>query len=327
MTSSARQRPPSRRPAPAPRRAVLRRRALALTALAGGAALAIAAVAGSGGGNASRPRPPAFVRVSLGGRVLAARRVGALRRPESVAALLAAVPATSLVHRGAASIEMRTNRAGLAREVDRAVAAGGGVVAVPQQATAATIRVPLIQQELRDNCEATALSMILAYRGRHLNQLTLQAQVAHAQPLDPTTAPDGSEVWGDPNLGFVGRADGGGPGGGYGVYQGPIEALARRHGVDLRNLTGKSPTAVYSALLAGHPVMAWVALAAGPYASWETPAGRTVHINYGEHAVVLTGLEQGYVLVNDPLSGTHLTWSKAQFEQMWAGLGRRALAA
>ncbi|HEX8959857.1 MAG TPA: C39 family peptidase, partial [Solirubrobacterales bacterium] len=278
-------------------------------------------------GSASRPRPPEFVRVSLGGRVLAMRRVGALRRPGSVAALLSAVPATSLVHRGPATIEMHTDRAELAHEVDRVIRGGGGAVAVPQRPASSTIKVPLVQQELRDNCEATALSMILAFRGRHVDQLTLQAEVAHAQPLDPTTAPNGSEVWGDPNQGFVGRADGGGPAGGYGVYQGPIEALARRHGVDLRNLTGRSPTAVYGALLSGHPVMAWVALAAGPYASWETPAGRTVHINYGEHAVVLTGLEQGYVLVNDPLSGTHLTWTEAQFEQMWAGLGHRALAA
>ncbi len=316
-----------RRAAAARRRAVARRRAAALAAIAIGAAVAIAVAAGGGGGAVSSPRPPAFVRISLGGRVLAERRVGALRSPRSVATLLGAVPATSSVRHGPATIELRTDRPKLVREVDRAIGGGGGAVAVPQRPTSSTIRVPLVQQELRDNCEATALSMILSYRGRHVNQLTLQEEVAHAQPLDPTTAPDGSEVWGDPNLGFVGRADGGGPAGGYGVYQGPIEALARRHGVDLRNLTGKSPTAVYSALLAGHPVMAWVALAAGPYASWETPAGRTVHINYGEHAVVLTGLEQGYVLVNDPLSGTHLTWSKAQFEQMWAGLGRRALAA
>jgi uncharacterized protein YvpB len=308
-------------------RTVARRRLAALAVAAIGAAAAIVISTGGGGSAPPPPRPPSFVSISLEGRTLAKRRIGELRRPSSVAALLAAVPATRSVHRGPATIELQTDRRRLAREVDRAVRGGGGAVEVPQRPISSAIRVPLVQQELRDNCEATALSMILAYRGRHVDQLTLQAQVAHAQPLDPTTSADGSEVWGDPSLGFVGRANGGGPGGGYGVYQGPIAALARRHGVDLRNLTGKSPTAIYSALLSGHPVMAWVALAAGPYASWETPAGRTVHINYGEHAVVLTGLEQGYVLVNDPLSGAHLTWTEAQFEEMWAGLGHRALAA
>lgn len=319
---------PESRRAAARRRSVVRRRAIALVVVAIGAvAAAIAVSAGGGGGPASPPRPPSFVSIGLGGRTLVKRRVGELHRPSSVAAVLAAIPVTRSVHRGPATIELQTDRRRLAREVDLAIRGGGGAVEVPQRPTSSTIRVPLVQQKLRDNCEATALSMILAYRGRHVDQLTLQEQVAHAQPLDPTTSPDGSEVWGDPNLGFVGRADGGGPAGGYGVYQGPIETLARRHGVDLRNLTGRSPNAVYSALLSGHPVMAWVALAAGPYASWETPAGRTIHINYGEHAVVLTGLEQDYVLVNDPLSGTHLSWTKAQFEEMWAGLGRRALAA
>jgi uncharacterized protein YvpB len=95
----------------------------------------------------------------------------------------------------------------------------------------------------------------------------------------------------------------------------------------MADLSGRPPARVYSALLAGRPVLAWVALASGPYASWTSPAGKPIRVNFGEHAVVLTGLVGGLVEVNDPLSGERLSWSKAQFEQMWAGLGRRALAA
>jgi uncharacterized protein YvpB len=97
--------------------------------------------------------------------------------------------------------------------------------------------------------------------------------------------------------------------------------------VPLRELTGSSPDAVYAALLHGHPVIAWVALSNGPYASWVSPAGKPIEINYGEHVLVLTGVEGEVVHMNDPLSGTRLTWSKSQFEQMWEGLGRRALVA
>jgi uncharacterized protein YvpB len=97
--------------------------------------------------------------------------------------------------------------------------------------------------------------------------------------------------------------------------------------VTMTNLSGKSPSRVYAALLAGHPVLAWVALSAGPYQTWTSPAGRTIKINWGEHAVVLTGVEAETVDLNDPLSGTRMSWSKAQFEEMWAGLGHRALAA
>ena len=317
---------PSSSRSAARRRSLARRRAVALAVVAAVAVIAIV-VSDGGGGSASGPRAPAFVRVSFVGRIVAERRVSDLPRPRAVADLLGAAPAARLVHRGQATIVLQTDRRRLAREVDRAIHAGGGVVAVPERPTASHIRVPLVRQALRDNCETAALSMILAYRGRRIDQLTLQDQVAHSPPLDPTTSANGSEVWGDPNLGFVGRADGGGPAGGFGVYQGPIKALARRHGVKLRDLTGGSPAAVYRALLSGHPVLAWVALASGPLASWETSEGRTVHINYGEHAVVLTGLGHGSVSVNDPLSGSRLTWTKAQFAEMWASLGHRALAA
>jgi uncharacterized protein YvpB len=187
--------------------------------------------------------------------------------------------------------------------------------------------VPLVRQVLRDNCETASLSMILAFRGKAADQIALQGEVAHSKPLDPTVSPQGSEVWGDPSRGFVGRADGGGPSGGFGVYQRPIEALARRHGVDLRDLTGASPQVVYRALLSGHPVLAWVALSNGPFATWQTSAGQTVRVNYGEHAVVLTGVGPGTVSLNDPLSGRRLTWAKLDFERMWTGLGRRALSA
>lgn len=52
-----------------------------------------------------------------------------------------------------------------------------------------------------------------------------------------------------------------------------------------------------------------------------------MHVNYGEHAVVLTGVNKDEVTVNDPLSGERLKWPKTQFEAMWAELGSRALAA
>jgi uncharacterized protein YvpB len=309
------------------RRAIVRRRAVALAALAGAVALAVIIISGGGGDSSSGRTPPRFIRISLGGRVLAERHVEGLRRAQSVSALVAAVPATRTVHSGSASFEFEVRRQGLVGELDRALRAGGGSVVVGERAVAASIHVPLIKQVLQDDCEATALSMILAYRGRRVGQLALQEQVAHAKPLDPIISASGSEVWGDPSLGFVGRADGGGPAGGFGVYQGPIAALARRHGVSLDDLSGDRPPAIYRVLLAGHPVLAWVALSNGPFATWQTPAGQAVHVNYGEHAVVLTGLGPAGISVNDPLSGSRLTWPKPQFEQMWAALGRRALAA
>ena len=314
----------------ASRVAIRRRRLAALTALAVVAIAVGIAIAHSGGRGATpapTPTPPAIVEVKLGGKTIAHSTVDRLNRPAARTQILSALPARRVDHADKAEVTYVVDRAAAASALARAVKHGGGTVTVGERPIAAQIEVPLIKQTLQDDCEATALSMVLGFAGRPAGQLTLQHQVAAAKPLDPQVGPRGEEVWGDPSLGFVGRADGGGPAGGFGVYQGPIRALAARHGLAMKDLTGDAPGRIYAALLAGRPVLAWVALSAGPYATWTSPAGRPIEVNYGEHAVVLTGVKGDVVQVNDPLSGLRLSWTKAQFEQMWAGLGHRALSA
>lgn len=304
--------------------------AIAATATAIGVAVGSAA---SGGGGPTAPatpteasQPSGRVRVELDGRTLADQPTAHLDGRRRQAALVDSVPTTTMIVEGRARIRARTERSALSRGIARAVAVGRGDVKVPWRPLAARIRIPVAKQTLQDDFEATALSMLLRFAGERVDQLSLQRQVAHSGPLDPEIGPDG-EVWGDPDKGFVGRADGGGPAGGFGVYQGPIAALARKHGLDPRDLTGKGPQAIYRSLLDGKPVLAWVGLSDGPYASWHSRSGALVRVNYGEHAVLLTVVDARAVTVNDPLSGERLTWSKGRFEVMWELLGRRALAA
>jgi uncharacterized protein YvpB len=319
---------PGRRPTPTSA-TVWRRRLLALLAiLAAVVAVVVGIRAASGGGvvNSKRP-PPAMVQLKLGDATLARINVNLAWNPEAIRTALSRVPNHRTARIGKAKITYAVDRAATGAALRRAMRGGGGTVAVVERPTSSSIAVPLIAQVLPDDCEATALAMVLAYSGRSIDQLALQHQVAHAPPLDPTSGPNGEEIWGDPARGFVGRADGGGPAGGFGVYQAPIRALARRHGLEMTDLTGVRPDRLYAALLAGHPVLAWVALSTGPYAQWTSPAGKEIQINYGEHAVVLTGIDRAGIHVNDPLSGERLIWSRPQFEGMWAGLGHRALAA
>lgn len=148
---------------------------------------------------------------------------------------------------------------------------------------------------------------------------------ARSGPPDPITT-GASTVWGDPDRGFVGRVDGGGTAGGFGVYPRPVVAAARRLRVKLTNLTGAAPEAIYRRLLSGRAVIAWVGLGDGPYDTWQTPAGKTITVNLNEHTVVLRGINQdGTISVSNPLHGTAETWSRQQFEAMWQLLGRRAL--
>lgn len=310
--------------------AVRRRRMVALAAIALVAGAIGVAVGRSGGGHAggsSTPAPPAVINLQLDGTTVARPRVNALIGAAARSRVLARLPTRHVVQHGKARITYLVDHKAAASELRRALRAGGGTVEAPERPIAAYIDVPLVRQLLRDDCEVTALSMVLGYAGTQVGQLTLQRQVAAAKPLDPQVGPDGEEVWGDPSIGFVGRADGSGPAGGFGVYQRPIKALAARHGLAMTDLTGEPPRRLYAELLAGRPVLVWVALAEGPFATWTSPTGRHIEVNYGEHAIVLTGVSGEVVHLNDPLSGQRLTWSKAEFEQMWAGLGRRALAA
>jgi uncharacterized protein YvpB len=347
-TRAASQLPTSRNETPDPLRAVkrrtpprrptaevARRRRAALAAIAVALAAIVVVVVASSIGSAGPvtqssstevAEAPGRVRVVLDGRTVADQPTSRLSGHRSLTALIARIPATTTVGDGPAKVRVRTDRRGLARDLKGAIAAGGGDVTVPSTAVAATIQVPVVKQTLQDDCEATALSMLLRFAGKRVDQLTLQRQVARNGPLDPEEGPEG-EVWGNPRLGFVGRADGSGTAGGFGVYQGPIAALARRHGVETRDLTRKSPDTIYRTLLSGKPVLVWVGLSEGPYGSWHSPAGKVVTVNYGEHAVLLTGVNGEAVTVNDPLSGERLTWPKSQFEAMWNLLGRRALAA
>jgi len=236
------------------------------------------------------------------------------------------LPRHLTVRKGRARLVLAIPRARARAEIRRALATGATRVDLRVVPERSSIALRPVRQVLHNDCEATALSMLLAAAGVHAGQLALQSRLPQSGPLDPEPVP-GSTLfrWGDPERGFVGRADGGGPEGGFGVYEPPVRSLAARYGVRLVDLHGRSVDAVRAAVLAGHPVLAWVGLTPGPYLSWLTPSGHEITVNLGEHAVVLVGAGPGYVLVNDPLSGERVRWSASLFSARWQRLGRRAL--
>jgi uncharacterized protein YvpB len=230
------------------------------------------------------------------------------------------------LRRGRARLELVVRLRGAQRRLRRALAAHETHVDLPVEPLRSTIDLRPIRQVLHNDCEATSLSMLLAAAGTHVGQLQLQARLPRSGPLDPEPV-SGSRLfrWGDPEHGFVGRPAGGGTEGGFGVYEPPIRGLAARYGLHLVDLQGRTVAAVRASVLAGHPVLAWVGLAAGPYLSWLTPSGHEITVNLGEHAIVLVGAGPGYVLVNNPLTGRRERWSEGLFSYRWKLLGRRAL--
>jgi uncharacterized protein YvpB len=248
-----------------------------------------------------------------------ARRIATGRSPLPV-------PSSRVEVRGGARITYRLDRRSARRALAERLASDSGRVDVGERAVSVMIKAPVVKQVYPNNCETAALQMLLATRGVEQAQRALQRKLRRDGPLDPRTASDGTKIWGDPSQGFVGRVEGGGAAGGFGVYGTPLIALADRW-VEAVNLSGTQPAAIYRRLLSGHAVLAWTALADGPYETWRGPRGEPVTVNWGEHTVLLRGLIGGRLIVNDPLTGERLTWTKSEFEEKWALLGRRAISA
>lgn len=280
---------------------------------------AVVAACGSGTATSTEHRPPRVRPLAV---YAAGKRIETLRPGQKRIGL----PDSIEVRRGRARLDVAVPRRRARRSVRRALAAHESHVDLPVVPLWTTIALQPIRQVLHNDCEVTALSMVLAAARVHVGQLELQARLPHSGPPDPQPTGDGGLFrWGDPERGFVGRPAGGGTEGGFGVYEPPIRALAERYRVHLVDLHGRRVEAVRAAVLAGHPVLAWVGLAPGPYLRWLTPSGREITVNLNEHAVVLVGAGRGYVLVNNPLTGRRERWSTERFSYRWKLLGRRAL--
>lgn len=200
-----------------------------------------------------------------------------------------------------------------------AVRSRSAAVRLRLDVTAVRLHLPAIHQVYRNDCEATALAMML---DRRVGQRRLQSLLPIARPFAPQTAADGAEIWGDPERGFVGDVRGGG----YGVYERPLLALARRFQPGAVNLTWSSLGRVVDTLRNGRPVIAWIAFGPSIPVTWRSPAGRLISANFAEHAILLVGWRRGRIAYLNPWTGGLGTYTPRAFASVWHTLGRRAIA-
>lgn len=185
------------------------------------------------------------------------------------------------------------------------------------------LNVPYHRQEHALSCEIAALKMVLNYYGAGVSEADLLARLPFA-----TRGPRGRDnVWGDPNVGFVGDIDGISPETGYGVYEAPLVALAQQYR-PARALTHATLRDLLAEVLAQRPVVVWGTLASGKDISWRTPEGKPVKAIFGEHTRVVIGFSGTVenpktIVLHDPVYGT-ITMSRKKFEADWALLGNKA---
>jgi uncharacterized protein YvpB len=200
--------------------------------------------------------------------------------------------------------------------------------AVLPGARAGLVEVAPARQEHPLTCEVASLRMALRARGIEMDELAL-LQLTGTDPR-PAELDAGGAIrrWGDPNQVFVGDPDGHEYNHtGYGVYAAPVARAAERAGASVVvEGTAVAPSAVYSAVTAGHPVVAWVTndFQRGAVRTWVAWDGSTVTYTPTEHAVLVVGVTPTAVLVNDPLAGQ--AWhGRDEFEAAYATLGNMAV--
>jgi uncharacterized protein YvpB len=192
-----------------------------------------------------------------------------------------------------------------------------------------TIAVPIYQQAMTLDCETSALRMGLATYGHYYSDSAL---FAYENPdlRSPVMGPNHTVLqWGDPYTNFVGNVWGSDTAPtGYGVYYPVIVSIAHSHGMpNAYGGEGFSPSTIYGALSARHPVEVWIETywerpKLGTWTAWD---GRRIRYSLIEHAVILSGVSATQVRVNDPLHGTQYWVSKSLFETVWRDFDNMAV--
>jgi uncharacterized protein YvpB len=161
--------------------------------------------------------------------------------------------------------------------------------------------------------------------GVTIDKMTLAQQVKKVPYL-------ANGLHGDPYEGFVGNMTTFSQQG-YGVYHGPIKALAEQYLPGrIADVTGTS----FDDLLMQHvarnrPV--WIVtnatfkpLTASAFQTWQTKSG-PARITWHEHSVVITGFDATTVTINDPLDahGKNKKLARADFRVAWEQMGKQAI--
>ena len=195
---------------------------------------------------------------------------------------------------------------------------------MPKKEPTNVLDIKFHRQEHSLSCEIAALKAILDWRGLAISENELLKSLAFSE-RGPRQA---GNIWGDPDLGFVGDIDGSMPNIGYGVYEKPIYELS----IKFRNAQipeNATLTQLIDELQAGNPSIVWGISGSRKDISWKTKEGKIIKAVMGEHTRVLMGFtgtkeQPKEIILMDPLYGK-ITLKVDDFLKDWAILGNKAI--
>lgn len=182
--------------------------------------------------------------------------------------------------------------------------------------------VPLINQfpELPTGCEITSAAMLLNFYGVTVSKEILADEVAKS----PLPRFSNGRVEGEsPYEYFIGNPR---DSKAFGVFNGPMFNLISNYR-KAENITGCEFFQVIEKVKNGHPVMTWITrdLVDVQYASSWYIKNEVFWWPKGEHTVVVTGVEENAVIVNDPYGGQEKRYELEKFKKAWERMGRQAI--
>lgn len=187
------------------------------------------------------------------------------------------------------------------------------------------ILVPFHPQEHALTCETAALRMALNYHGEKVTEEELLGKLAF-NTKDPKSP---ENIWGDPDLGFVGDIDGSVfKGTGYGVYEKPILDLALKYRPSVI-MEDTKLSDVLKEVKNGHPVLVWGLLSKRKPVLWTTKEGKIIEAHPGEHVRVISGFygtpsNPTSIILMDPIYGK-IRMSKDKFLSDWKIMKNRTV--
>lgn len=182
--------------------------------------------------------------------------------------------------------------------------------------------VPSINQfpELPTGCEVTSSAMLLNFYGVSVGKETLADEVSKAAlPGFKNGRIEGES----PYEYFIGNPR---DNNAFGAFNQPMFNLINRY-IAAENITGCEFSQIIEKIKNGQPVMAWITrgLIEVQYTSSWYIENEEFWWPRGEHTVVITGVEKGIVIVNDPYDGQEKRYELERFKSVWEAMGRQAI--
>lgn len=172
-------------------------------------------------------------------------------------------------------------------------------------------------------CESISLYILLKYNGIN----TTPEEVINRLKLGELPYElDGISYGGNPEIEFIGdpRNDYS-----YGVFNGPIADVARTYKEGINSRIGLELEEVLELVKQNRPVMVWTTInnmQSEIKKSWiYKPTGEMIYWKSKEHAVVVIGYNDKYIIASDPYNGKIMKYERNKFQKNYNYLGKRAV--